>query len=103
MGSNIGLAILYYKQLFPSAKTTAFEPDKEIVEKYLKVNLANHGIRDVRMIEEAAWIEECTLEFYNNGRAAGSLACKIDPQADQVFVPTARLRDYLEQEKHITS
>lgn len=101
VGSNIGLAIIYFKHLYPESKITAFEADKEIVEKYLRGNLINYGIRDVRIIDKAAWTEDCSLVFHNNGRAAGSLACKIDPEADQVTVSAIRLRDYLEREDHI--
>lgn len=30
-GANIGLSVIYFKQLFPRSRTTAFEPDAKIL------------------------------------------------------------------------
>jgi precorrin-6B methylase 2 len=52
-GANIGMATLYLKQLFPSAKIEAFEADPDIV-KVLKKNIASFDLHDVTVHHAAA-------------------------------------------------
>ena len=47
-GSNIGVSILYFKQLYPAARIIGFEPDPAVF-KMLEENLAVNGIENVNV------------------------------------------------------
>jgi FkbM family methyltransferase len=71
-GANIGLSVLYFKQLYPKAKVVAFEPDDEIFS-YLKSNLETFGLEDVEPIKKGLWKEETVLEFFSEGSDANRI------------------------------
>jgi FkbM family methyltransferase len=61
-GANIGLSVIYLKQICPTAKITAFEPDKGNYE-LLARNIQTFELKDVVIREEAIWKEDTTVEF----------------------------------------
>jgi len=65
-GANIGLSIIYFKQLYPNAKIIGFEPDDKVF-KALKRNIEAFNFCDVELIKKACWNEETTLKFYSEG------------------------------------
>lgn len=93
-GSNIGLSVLYFRQLYPRARVVAFEPDDRICE-VLRRNLLSHDCADVEVHCRAVWTEETTLSFYSEGADGGRLAGEGDARSKSV--PTARLRDFLDR------
>jgi len=101
-GANVGLATLYWKQKWPDADITAFEPDPQVFE-VLEWNCEQHGHTDVDLIQRGLWSEDTTLQFQPDGADAGHL--KEDPLTmdrekalgDTVSVPVVRLRPYLDQ------
>ncbi|HZI20720.1 MAG TPA: FkbM family methyltransferase [Pyrinomonadaceae bacterium] len=95
-GANIGLSVLYFKQLYPRARVAAFEPDREIFE-VLSRNVAAQGHGEgVELHRRAVWTEETTLSFWSEGADGGRLSDVGDGVAARgVEVPTARLRDFL--------
>ena len=101
-GANVGLATLYWKNKWPKADITAFEPDPQVFE-VLEWNCEQHGHTDVNLIQRGLWSEDTTLQFQPDGADAGHL--KEDPspmtgekaQDDAVSVPVVRLRPYLGQ------
>lgn len=95
LGANIGLSIIYFKKIYPSAKITAFEPDEKIFE-FMKRNLISFGIEDVELIRKAVWKEETILSFFAEGADGGRLA--ISGERDRLLdVETIRLRDFLKE------
>lgn len=96
-GSNIGLSILYLKQLYPQSKIIGFEADPTVY-KTLKANLQSFGYEDIEIYNKALWKEETTLEFAVEGADGGRVAQNEDESFNgRVKVPTVCLSNYLSQ------
>ena len=54
LGANIGLSILFFKEIYPQAKIIALEPDPRLFS-YLKHNIYGNGYEDVDLRDQAAW------------------------------------------------
>ncbi len=92
-GANIGLSILYMKQLYPNARILAFEPDDSNF-KLLKSN--TEDLKDVSVVKKAVWKENTTISF----ASTGTLSSKIvhDNANDQLkSMEGIRLKDYLNE------
>jgi FkbM family methyltransferase len=63
-GANIGMAVLYFKYLYPSARIDAYEPDKETFA-LLEKNITSNNLTDVVCWNEAVAGEAGELEFYS--------------------------------------
>lgn len=72
-GANIGLSVIYFKQLVPNAKIVAFEPDEKNAE-LLKRNADSFDLQNVEIRQEAVWIDNTTLSF----KSEGTMSSKID-------------------------
>lgn len=95
-GANIGLCILYWKQLYPTAQITAFEPDPKVFET-LVWNCKHWELTNVELINKAVWSSETELPFWEEGADAGRLLenSELDDKSS-ITVLTANLRDYLQ-------
>jgi FkbM family methyltransferase len=62
VGANIGLSLIYFKNLFQNAQITAFEPDPYIF-KALNYNIESFGLKDVTIHESACYGVSKTLGF----------------------------------------
>lgn len=94
-GANIGLSVIYFKQLFPAAKIIAFEPDEKIFYM-LKENIEQFNFSDVELINKGVWKSETTLSFLAEGTLGGRVAEKSDYGNNVVSIQTTRLREYLD-------
>ena len=102
-GANIGISAIHYKQLFPNAHITCFEPDPRACELLRRNLLANH-ITDVEVVEKALWTNNGRAEFFSEGADANRIISQpnkarqltaLAPSAKQCTVETVRLADYL--------
>ena len=93
-GANIGLSVLYFKNLYPNSGIVAFEPDEEVFS-FLQRNIERSGYKDVELICRAVWSSETNLSFMNEGADGGRIAQANDPR-DKI-VQTARLRNYIDR------
>ena len=92
-GANIGLSVIYFKQLFPNAEIVAFEPDRKVFE-ILKYNVHAFELSNVTLVNMACWNEETNLKFYSEGADAGRTAMAGD--TDHIIeVRAIRLREFL--------
>lgn len=91
-GANIGLSVLYFKELYPKATVTAFEPDPAIFSM-LEQNVG--GLPGVELHREAIWTEDTTLTFYSEGSLAGSSEVDFMGKGNKTEVPAIRLRNEL--------
>jgi FkbM family methyltransferase len=98
-GSNIGLSIIYFKKLFPSATILGFEPDASIFQLLTK-NVNQFNFTGVSLLNYGVWNQETTLSFLAEGTLGGKV---INQKADNtesfdvVTIKTKRLKDYLQQ------
>lgn len=72
-GSNIGLSVMYFKQLFPGAHIIAFEPDEQNFN-ILKLNIEKNGIDNIDLNKKAVWINDGTIMFASNESEASHIA-----------------------------
>lgn len=93
-GANIGLSVLYLKQLYPQSHIVAFEPDDEIFE-VLQRNIERFGYLDIDLQCRAVWNQETTLNFGSDGADGGRLTRAGDSYNKQV--KTVRLRNLLDR------
>lgn len=97
-GSNIGVAILYFKHLYPEARIIGFEPDPRVFP-YLERNIETNGLRGVSLVKAALSSEEGLVDFFSDGKYGGGLAEQLatagEPGWLRSRVTSVRLRNYL--------
>lgn len=94
-GANIGLSIIYFKQIYPESHIIAFEPDSQVFNT-LKKNIDSCNLSNVQLINKAVWDSETTLDFMSEGADAGRVV-ELDYSRQINHVPTVRLSQYLKQ------
>lgn len=65
-GANLGMSIIYYKQLYPEASIIAFEAD-EYIFSFLEKNVKSYEYKDAELINKAVWNCDDTLSFIAEG------------------------------------
>ncbi len=95
-GANVGTSVLYFKQMFPSAKVKAFEADPKIL-KLLLQNIIANKITGVEVIGKAVWVNNKGVEFSQEGADGSSIYGK----ENKIKIPSIRLKDFLENESYI--
>ncbi|RZJ99929.1 MAG: FkbM family methyltransferase [Flavobacterium sp.] len=90
-GANIGLSVLYYKELFPAAQVIAFEPDQSNFH-LLERNVAQNHLNDVTLYQKAVWIADQIISFSANETEASHI---VTDKNTGVTVPAIRFRDFL--------
>ena len=93
-GANIGISCLFFIKLYPKAKIKAFEADPEIA-KTLSSNLQK--FKNVDIINKAVWIHNNGIEISLEGADSAS----VYGYKNRVKVNSARLRDFIDNEKKI--
>lgn len=71
-GANLGMSIIYFKQLYPEASIIAFEAD-DYIFNFLQKNVNSFGYKDVELINKAVWNCDDTLSFIAEGGAGGRI------------------------------
>ncbi len=92
-GANIGLSVIYFKQLYPNAEIVAFEPDEKVFD-VLEKNINSFELNNIKLIKKGLWNEETILRFHSEGADAGRLAIETDVK-EVVEIQTTRLREFL--------
>jgi FkbM family methyltransferase len=96
-GSNIGLSIIYFKELYPNSKIIGFEADPTVYET-LESNLKSFGYDNVEIYNQALWKEESSLEFAVEGADAGRVVQNNQEQSQhRAKVPAVCLSNHLSQ------
>jgi FkbM family methyltransferase len=99
-GSNIGMSLLYFKDLYPGATIVALEPDPAIFP-YLEENVRTNGLSGVELVHAAVGDRDGTLAFVSDGKYGSRLA-DVDPDDvpagwERYEVPCVRLADLLDE------
>lgn len=93
-GSNIGLSVLYYKQIFPHATVIAFEPDENNFQLLSKNVAANH-LTHVSLRKEAVWKQNGKISFSANETEASRI---IQEETATRLVTCVRLKEVVENQ-----
>jgi FkbM family methyltransferase len=96
-GANLGMSIIYFKQLYPDASIIAFEADEHIFS-FLKKNVESFGYKDVELLNKAVWNCEETLSFIVEGGAGGRIENETSTGKYKQVVCTS-LKKYLTERK----
>lgn len=96
-GANLGMSVIYFKQLYPDASIIAFEAD-DYIFSFLKKNIKSYGYRDVELVNKAVWDCEDTLPFLVEGGAGGRLEALSTAGSSKKVVCTS-LKKYLTDRK----
>ena len=99
-GANIGMAVLYFKWLYPDAEVWAFEPEPRAFLA-LQQNVARNHLADVRVHDIALWDADGELNLFVPGIDAGSFAASVSPArrgGTALNVRCARLSSFIERE-----
>ena len=94
-GANIGMSVIYMKELYPKSQIIAFEPD-EINYSLLEKNVASFDYSDITLFKEAIWKENTTLLFSNESSMGSKI--EIGGSYKSKEVKAIRLKDYLIKE-----
>jgi FkbM family methyltransferase len=89
-GSNMGMSILYFKQIYPQARIIGFEPDPATF-RVLQENVTRNRLRDVTLINAGLGTESGTVPFF----ADGSAGSHIGSGENSITVRVERLSDHL--------
>jgi FkbM family methyltransferase len=71
-GSNIGMSVLFFKQLYPGSRIIAFEPDSETFN-VLQRNVQENQLQNVELHNQAIYPTDGFIEFYSDPSHPGSL------------------------------
>lgn len=97
-GANIGLSVLYFKEVYPTAKIIAFEPDKEVFD-YLEQNVRTNAknVSDIELVNKGLWDQEGKISFKNEGADAGRISFEGDSTEFKktIEIDTVRLSSYI--------
>ena len=99
-GSNIGISILYFKALYPTAEIIAFEPEKDAFS-CLAQNVEESKFNSVSINQKAVSAKEGKIAFYYDDENPGSLIAssiqdRIPKQKREV--EAVRLSEYIDKD-----
>ncbi len=100
-GSNIGLATLFFKWLYPRCEVHAFEPDPETFA-VLRDNVEQNALADVHLHNVALCERNGSVDFFVSRSGPGSLVMSILPgrmpevETRRIVVEGHTLSAYLE-------
>ncbi|MCX6781443.1 MAG: FkbM family methyltransferase [Candidatus Magasanikbacteria bacterium] len=102
-GANIGVAILYFKWLYPQSVVHAFEPDPTTAAMIL-TNSAHNDLHDVHVHMAALAADDGEIDFFIEPLQSGSLKMSLVHRAENtevVRVKTQKLSTFLNEYQSI--
>jgi FkbM family methyltransferase len=102
-GSNIGMSVLFFKQLYPASRIIAFEPDRETFD-VLQSNVQKNQLENVELHNQAIYPTDGCIEFFSDPSHPGSLAMSTARErfpgrvANSHKVEAVRLSPFIEGE-----
>jgi FkbM family methyltransferase len=98
-GSNLGLSVMFFARLFPTARILAFEPDPQAYDCLVQ-NLQANGLEQVTAERVAVTDHDGEVDFYADPMRPGSALGSTIPGRkgeDVQRVPSRRLSSYINQ------
>ena len=72
-GAHIGLATVYFKQLYPNANITCFEPNPNNI-LFLEENIVMNNLKNVNIKDIALGKKDCTRDFFIDSSGYGAFS-----------------------------
>ena len=96
-GSNIGMSIIFFKNLYPDAHITGFEP-QPLVFQTLQGNVERNSLHDVVLHQKALSDTAGTIEFFVKAAEPGALNASVYAADGQtaIQVQADRLSSYID-------
>lgn len=94
-GANIGLSVIYFKQLYPESNIIAFEPDP-IIFKILSDNIISSKLQGVTLINKGLSDSEGIINFFSEGADGGRIALEKDGEKI-IKINTVKLGEFLDK------
>jgi FkbM family methyltransferase len=98
-GSNIGMSILFFKNLYPKASIVGFEPNP-LTFPTLRENIERNALSDVALYQKALSDRPGTIEFFVKEHEPGALDVGMfaGSGATSVTVQAVQLSSYIDGE-----
>lgn len=84
LGANVGLATIYFKSIYPTAKITCFEPSPSAMWK-LRVNIRKLGLNDITLHEVALSNKEGN-SFMESNKPNGNIVDSLTANKSQTTI-----------------
>jgi FkbM family methyltransferase len=72
LGANLGVGVMYFKQVWPQCHVTAYEADPDIYAHLVR-NVHDNGFEGVELVHAAIWNEDGQVSFRGNGKDGGQV------------------------------
>ena len=103
-GANIGLAMIYFKSVYPEARVKCFEPDPATFS-VLKKNIESNNYVNVSAYQNAIAGQEGSLDFYIESNREASLSMSLynesfentNKEKKKITVDAVLLSGYIEE------
>lgn len=98
-GSNVGMSILYFKNLYPESCVAGFEPDPTAYE-ILKHNIEENRLNNVELHNLALFSKEGEIDFFIGAEDPASLLMSVVPdriKGNAIKVKTVPLSRFIDQ------
>jgi FkbM family methyltransferase len=99
-GANLGMATLFFKFIFPSARIQCFEPDAATC-RLLRQNIGANHLENVASHNVALWDEDTQIPFFSDPAAPGNLLMSTNGNrgsGEASSVTARRLSSYVEED-----
>ena len=84
-GANVGVALVYFKNLYPKARIVCFEPDPTVFQ-VLDNNAKSFGYDDVELVNMGVWDEERTISFETDAHSTAGCYVAVPMTGREGFV-----------------
>lgn len=95
-GGCLGMALLYFKSIYPQACITVFEPDPNLFF-LLKKNIKENKLSNIKTINAGVGKIKGTANFYPDGIDGGSVFGVSNLQTKTCKIKTVRLSEYINE------
>lgn len=99
-GANIGMAVLYFKFLYPNCSVTAFEPNP-LAFYLLNKNITQNNLSNVAIKNVALSNRDGSIEFFTKGRQGMLVASIIKERGgdDCISIQSQKMSDFIKDNK----
>jgi FkbM family methyltransferase len=99
-GANIGMAVLYFKFLYPDSIIWAFEPNP-LAFQLLSKNVTQNNLTNVELRNVALSNRDGSIEFFTKGKQGMLVASIIKERGGDecISIPSQKMSDFIKNDK----